>query len=165
MRVLKTQVTYIVFLVALALLISGCQSMPSQGFSEQQKRVLSQQGFEPIADDEWMLSLSALILFGFNDHQLTDESRERVQQLGKGLMDIGITRIRIEGHADNMGDPEYNLWLSQQRADAVAMEISALGLPRDTVLTQGLGSMFPVASNDTREGRAQNRRVTIIVSP
>ncbi|MCD8512898.1 MAG: OmpA family protein [Nitrincola sp.] len=112
-----------------------------------------------------MLSLSALILFGFNDHQLTDESRERVQQLGKGLMDIGITRIRIEGHADNMGDPEYNLWLSQQRADAVAMEISALGLPRDTVLTQGLGSMFPVASNDTREGRAQNRRVTIIVSP
>ncbi|TVQ69938.1 MAG: OmpA family protein [Oceanospirillales bacterium] len=150
--------------VTLLLLLSACQSMP-QGFSQQQVRVLQQQGFEPIGDDEWMLSLSALILFGFNDHQLTEESREQVQQLGKSLLDIGITRLRVEGHADNLGDPDYNLGLSQQRADAVAIEISALGLSRDFIQSQGLGSMYPVASNETREGRAQNRRVTIIVSP
>ena len=153
-----------VLLSLLLVLLSACQSLP-QGFSEQQVRILQQQGFEPIGDDEWMLSLSALILFGFNDHRLTDESREQVQQLGKSLLDIGITRLRVEGHADNQGDAEYNLLLSQQRAEAVAAEVSALGLSRDFIQAQGLGSVYPVASNDTREGRAQNRRVTIIVSP
>lgn len=154
----------LVFILTFIILLSACQSMP-HGFSPQQVRVLQQQGFEPIGDDEWMLSLSALILFGFNDYKLTDDSREQVQQLGKSLLDIGITRLRVEGHADNQGDADYNLKLSQQRAEAVAIEVSMLGLSRDFIQAQGLGSMFPVASNETREGRAQNRRVTIIVSP
>lgn len=165
MKQLNTVIIKCLFLVFLGVVLTACQSMQSQGFSPQQIRILQEQGFEAIRDDEWMLSLSALILFGFNDDQLTEDSREQVQNLGKSLKDIGIQRITVEGHADNQGDPDYNVMLSQQRADAVATELSALGLSRNSIQTQGLGSAYPVASNDTREGRAQNRRVTIIVSP
>lgn len=154
-----------VFLIGLFLLFGlvGCQTMPN-GFSQQQLRVLQQQGFEPIGD-EWILSLSALILFSFDDNQLNDSSRGQVQQLGKSLWDVGINRVRVEGHADSQGDPEYNRKLSQQRAEAVASEISALGLPTSAIQVLGMGSHYPVATNDTSDGRAQNRRVTIIVSP
>lgn len=153
----------IAIVLVLMLLTTACQTTPG-GFSKQQVRVLQEQGFEPIGD-EWMLSLSALILFGFNDDELTQESRTQVQQLGKSLLDIGISRIRVEGHADNMGDTEYNQFLSEQRAEVVAEEMSALGLPASHIYVLGLGSDYPVASNDSKDGRAQNRRVTIIVSP
>lgn len=160
---MKKIVGFLLF-VSLLMLLSACQSKPKV-FSQHQVQVLQQQGFEPIGDDEWMLSLSGLILFGFNDHQLTDESREQVQQLGKSLLEASIIRLRIEGHADNQGNEDYNLMLSKQRADVVADELSTMGLSRDFIQVQGIGSMYPVVSNDTREGRAQNRRVTIIVSP
>jgi len=152
---MKKKVGFLLF-ASLLMLLSACQSMP-QGFSQQQVQVLQQQGFEPIGDDEWMLSLSALILFGFNDHQLTDESREQVQQLGMSLLEASILRLRVEGHADNQGNEDYNIRLSHQRAAVVADELSIMGLSRDFIQVQGLGSMYPVVSNDTREGRGPAR--------
>lgn len=144
-------------------LLAGCQTA-SHGLSQEQVLVLRALGFEPLGD-EWTLSLSASILFGFNDDQLTQESREQIQQLGTSLREVGITRLRIDGHADNQGQSDYNLMLSQRRADNVAHEISASGLYRTDIQAQGLGSLYPVASNDTPEGRAQNRRVSLIVIP
>jgi len=74
------------------------------------------------------------------------------------------TKIMIEGHTDSRGSDEYNQVLSQRRAQAVADALTARGVPADSVRTLGRGKAYPVASNDTPEGRQQNRRVEIIFS-
>jgi outer membrane protein OmpA-like peptidoglycan-associated protein len=74
------------------------------------------------------------------------------------------TKILIEGHTDSRGTDEYNDALSERRARAVADALSERGVAQDSVRTRGRGKAFPVASNDTPEGRQQNRRVEIIFS-
>lgn len=74
------------------------------------------------------------------------------------------TKIMIEGHTDSRGSDEYNEALSERRAQSVANALSVRGVAQDSVRTMGRGKAYPVASNDTPEGRQQNRRVEIIFS-
>jgi OmpA-OmpF porin, OOP family len=74
------------------------------------------------------------------------------------------TRILIEGHTDSRGSDEYNEVLSERRAKAVATELMSRGISPDQVQTLGRGKSYPVASNDTPEGRQRNRRVEIVFS-
>ncbi len=74
------------------------------------------------------------------------------------------TKIIIEGHTDSRGSDEYNEALSERRARAVATELESRGVSADQLHTIGRGKSFPVASNDTPEGRQQNRRVEIVFS-
>lgn len=74
------------------------------------------------------------------------------------------TAIRIEGHTDNQGSDQRNVWLSEKRAEAVASYIKTVGkVPHLKISTSGAGPTRPVATNDTDEGRAKNRRVEITV--
>ena len=72
-------------------------------------------------------------------------------------------QIVLEGHTDNAGDPASNRVLSQSRADAIKAALVARGVAADRISTAGVGQQQPVASNDTEEGRAQNRRTEIVV--
>src|SRR6202047_2266710 len=72
------------------------------------------------------------------------------------------TRILIEGHTDSRGSDAYNEVLSERRARAVATELMSRGISTDQLQTLGRGKGYPVASNDTPEGRQQNRRVEIV---
>jgi outer membrane protein OmpA-like peptidoglycan-associated protein len=74
------------------------------------------------------------------------------------------TRILIEGHTDSRGSDEYNEVLSERRARAVATELMSRGISADQLQPLGRGKGYPVASNDTPEGRQQNRRVEIVFS-
>ena len=74
------------------------------------------------------------------------------------------TKIMIEGHTDSRGSDEYNEALSERRAQAVATALASRGIPADNLRPRGRGKAYPVASNDTPEGRQQNRRVEIIFS-
>jgi outer membrane protein OmpA-like peptidoglycan-associated protein len=74
------------------------------------------------------------------------------------------TKIIIEGHTDSRGSDEYNEALSERRAQAVASALMERGVPPDSFRTMGRGKAYPVASNDTPEGRQQNRRVEIVFS-
>ena len=74
------------------------------------------------------------------------------------------TLILIEGHTDSRGSDDYNEALSERRAQAVADALAARGIAQDRLRTRGRGKAFPVASNDTPEGRQQNRRVEIVLS-
>jgi outer membrane protein OmpA-like peptidoglycan-associated protein len=71
--------------------------------------------------------------------------------------------IMIEGHTDNVGALDYNTALSQARANAVGDALVARGVPAARIKTKGMAYLRPIASNDTPEGRALNRRVEIIV--
>lgn len=74
------------------------------------------------------------------------------------------TRIIIEGHTDSRGSDAYNDALSERRAHAVATELESRGVPADQLQPVGRGKAYPVASNDTPEGRQQNRRVEVVFS-
>jgi outer membrane protein OmpA-like peptidoglycan-associated protein len=74
------------------------------------------------------------------------------------------TKVLIEGHTDSRGSEEYNEALSQRRADAVARALVERGASADAVHAVGRGKGYPVATNDTAEGRQQNRRVEIVFS-
>ena len=71
-------------------------------------------------------------------------------------------KLRVEGHTDSQGDDTYNLNLSQKRADAVRNYLVSAGVSGDQVVAAGFGKSRPIASNDTAEGRAQNRRVEFL---
>ena len=70
-------------------------------------------------------------------------------------------RIRIDGHTDSVGSEVYNQGLSERRADAVRRYFVNQGVPSTRLGTQGYGESNPVASNDTEDGRARNRRVEL----
>lgn len=70
--------------------------------------------------------------------------------------------IAINGYTDNQGDPAANLLLSQQRADAVSQYLAGHGVPADALTATGFGDASPIASNDSADGRAANRRVDFV---
>ena len=101
------------------------------------------------------------ILFGFNSSKLSDESKETLTKFATAMKDMEQTDITIYGHTDNVGSEEANQKVSAKRADAVAEYLKKCGMSKDRLITKGMSFSMPVASNDTEEGRAQNRRVEI----
>lgn len=150
----------LLFITVLAL--SGCQTTPQKGLTPAQVAVLKQQGFE-LTDEGWAFGLSGKVLFGSDVETLNPASTEIVERIGKALLGAGIGRVRIDGHTDASGSPTYNEQLSIRRANSVSKVLIGVGMREENVQTRGLGSSRPVASNDTVEGRTENRRVAIVV--
>lgn len=90
-------------------------------------------------------------------------TRARVKALVAFVLANPGAMVRVEGHTDNEGNPQANLRLSQQRADAIKDVLRAAGIPASQVQAVGLGAEQPVASNATAQGRERNRRVEVIV--
>jgi len=146
-----------------ALLLSGCQT-PQGKFSQEQISAMKTWGFTENAGD-WSLGMSDKILFDTNNYQLKTDSRQQIQTMAGKLAATGLMHARMDGHTDNYGEDRYNEALSLKRADQVA-DAWAEGahIPRTNLTTRGLGKMYPVASNKTSQGRAENRRVTVVIS-
>ena len=104
------------------------------------------------------------VLFDFNKYTLKPGAREKMAKVSGILLAYPGLKIQLEGHTDSVGSDEYNLKLSQQRADAVRTYLISQGVPAETVTATGLGKADPVASNDNAAGRQKNRRVEMVVS-
>jgi len=156
------RVVFITLFVAL-LALSGCQTPPPKGLSPAQVAVLKQQGFE-LTDDGWAFGLSGKVLFGSDVESLNAPSTDIVERIGKALLDVGIDRVRVDGHTDASGKESYNQQLSLRRARSVATVLTRVGMKEENIQLRGLGSSQPVAANDTAAGRTENRRVSIVVS-
>ena len=103
--------------------------------------------------------------FDFNKSAIKPESDGLLTEVAKVMTDHPeIKHVRVEGHTDSVGSAEYNKKLSQQRADAVAQFLMTQGLARDRITAKGYGPSYPVAPNDTAQGRSQNRRVELVVA-
>lgn len=150
-------------LIAVALL-SGCQTAPQGKFSAEQIAAMQSYGFTE-SEGDWSLGLSDTILFDKNDYHLRSDSQAQIQKMASRLAATGITHGRLDGHTDNYGEDSYNEALSLKRADIVADAwTKGANIPRSNLTTRGLGKKYPIASNDTAKGRAENRRVTVVIS-
>lgn len=103
--------------------------------------------------------------FTFNSAELTDASQERVQRVVDRIKEIGkFQKIRVEGHTDSIGEEDYNLQLSEQRALTVkSLIVEKSGIEARLIESKGLGETAPIADNGNYQGRQANRRVDIIV--
>lgn len=99
------------------------------------------------------------VTFEFDSARLTSEAEGRLDEAVKILMRHPDLEVEIAGHTDSVGDAGYNEGLSQRRAASVRDYLVGKGANRDNLTVRGYGESDPVASNDTAEGRAMNRRV------
>jgi len=104
------------------------------------------------------------VLFDTGQATLKPGADLAINRLATYLSSNPHTKVLIEGHTDSRGSDAYNEALSERRAHAVATALQSRGIPADQVQIAGRGKGYPVASNDTPEGRQQNRRVEIVFS-
>lgn len=104
------------------------------------------------------------VLFGFNQYTLKPEAREKLAKVSGILLAYPDLKVQVEGYTDNIGSDEYNQKLSEERADAVRDYLVAQSVPQPEISAQGYGKTDPIADNSTNSGRAQNRRVQLVVS-
>lgn len=103
------------------------------------------------------------ILFDVDSYALKPASKTEIEKLADILKKYEDTDIMFAGHTDNTGRKEYNQQLSEKRATSVAEYAAQLGVAADRMTITGFGIEKPIASNETVEGRAQNRRVEIAI--
>lgn len=104
------------------------------------------------------------VLFRSGSFELRPEARERLAKVSGIVLAHAGLHLEIEGHTDSIGTDEYNQQLSERRANAVRDYLVQQGINADSVVARGLGKSAPVATNDTPEGRQQNRRVEMVLS-
>ncbi|WP_163575615.1 TolC family outer membrane protein [Halomonas faecis] len=116
----------------------------------------------PAPDREPDVTLSADALFAVNSAELGPDARNELDSLAEQIRQRDdLARVFIAGHADTTGSDAINDPLSQRRADSVASYLVSQGVSADLIQTRGYGSRQPVASNDSADGRRQNRRVEV----
>lgn len=153
------------FLIGLAALLAACQSVPpTTGFTAAQIAALQSQGFVENGSG-WMLNMPERLLFPSNESDVSPDQQQRISDIAAKLVSVGIVTARVEGHTDSTGTSAYNLALSQARAQAVAGPMQAGGMRFTADQIVGRGETVPLSSNATAEGRQDNRRVVVIVTP
>lgn len=165
--------TWMVWTMAAATgLLGACQTPPAtapaataqRGFTEPQIRMLRAAGFHESAEG-WELGLNVKILFDVDDDRVRDSARQSILRLGQQLREVQIERLRVEGHTDNTGARAHNEQLSLRRATAVSKVLEQAGFNATHLQMRGLGAAFPVADNNSADGRSENRRVVVVVPP
>ena len=112
--------------------------------------------------DNYRVVNEASVLFGFDKDSLTTEAKEALDQLATNVPNTKGYIITVEGGTDSTGSSEYNYGLSQRRADSVIQYLASQhSIPAFKIYLVGLGKDKPVEANNTREGRAKNRRVEV----
>jgi outer membrane protein OmpA-like peptidoglycan-associated protein len=103
------------------------------------------------------------LLFAFDSDQLTPMASDNLRKFAASLQKYPNTRTLIVGHTDSQGSDAYNMGLSERRAASAANFITAEGVDRARTSTAGRGETEPIATNETEDGRRQNRRVEIAI--
>ncbi|MGD1064047.1 MAG: OmpA family protein [Terracidiphilus sp.] len=104
------------------------------------------------------------VLFDFNKYTLKPGAREKLAKVSGILLSYPNLKLQVEGYTDSIGSDEYNQKLSEERADSVRGYLVSQSVSDSNVTAAGYGKSHPVADNSTNSGRAQNRRVELVVS-
>lgn len=103
------------------------------------------------------------VYFETGSYNLTEDSWVSMHKLQQAMEFNPKMKVEIAGHTDNVGDPTANLNLSQRRADVIVDWIVSKGIPKERLLAKGYGDKYPIADNNTEDGRKKNRRTEIRV--
>jgi outer membrane protein OmpA-like peptidoglycan-associated protein len=109
------------------------------------------------------ITFNSGILFAFNSADLQPEAKTNIENLANTLKKYKDTNILVEGHTDSVGTADYNVKLSERRAQTVVQFAESLGVKASRFTAKGYGFTQPVATNATPEGRQQNRRVEVAI--
>jgi outer membrane protein OmpA-like peptidoglycan-associated protein len=110
-----------------------------------------------------VVTLSGSVLFRSSESILLPSAQAKLDQVGTALMAVKERNLIVEGHTDSQGSGAYNQDLSQRRAEAVRDYLVQKGYPSDRIQARGRGMDSPIGNNASPEGRANNRRVEIII--
>ena len=111
-----------------------------------------------------IVEFSDKVLFSVNKSDLNPSSKSNLDNLKIILEKYPDTDIEIQGHTDNSGTDEYNMSLSKKRAASVSNYLSSVGIPSRRITTKGYGESAPNYTNETEDGKAQNRRVEFLIT-
>ncbi len=111
-----------------------------------------------------VITIPSSEIFDPGQTRVLSSAEDKLTQVADALKAQGDRKISVEGYTDSRGSDDTSLVLSQQRADAVRSYLVTLGVPGDRIEAHGFGSARPVAGNDSDEGRADNRRIEIVVA-
>lgn len=113
--------------------------------------------------DELVVTMAQDLLFATDSSSLNPSQRGELRTVAQSLLNYPSTIVYVVGHTDNTASASYNQDLSERRAGAVAYELRSGGVPGSRISVFGRGESQPIATNQTPQGRAQNRRVEIII--
>ncbi|MCU4357407.1 OmpA family protein [Acinetobacter ursingii] len=150
------------FLAMICIALSGCLSFGPLKYK--QVRMLKKEGFV-LTDEGWTLGLPERLLFDFDKTDIRPAHEQEISRLSRQLQKYDLQKVKIVGHTDNIGAPQYNLKLSQERAQSVANIFIAHGFKAQNIQIVGRGAEQPLVPNTTEENRAANRRVAVIIIP
>jgi outer membrane protein OmpA-like peptidoglycan-associated protein len=103
------------------------------------------------------------VQFGFDKAELSDAAKAALDDFAAKAKGLNNAYVEIQGHTDNIGSESYNLKLGHQRAEAAMRYLVEQGVPLFRMNVISYGEYKPIADNSTKEGRAENRRVTLVV--
>jgi outer membrane protein OmpA-like peptidoglycan-associated protein len=111
-----------------------------------------------------VITLSGGVLFESGKSELLPAAQVKLNDVAKALTEVDpLSKIVVEGHTDSQGGADFNQLLSQRRAQSVLDYLVSHGVAADRITAQGLGLSRPIADNKSAEGRANNRRVELVV--
>jgi outer membrane protein OmpA-like peptidoglycan-associated protein len=116
-------------------------------------------------DDSLLVNFHSSLLFATGKSHLEPGAYDRLRALARTLNNYPKSRVIIKGHTDSVGEEAYNQRLSESRADTVRNFLIAEGVASARITAIGFGENMPLTTNDTAEGRAQNRRVEVEIRP
>lgn len=115
--------------------------------------------------DNITLNMPGNVTFASNSADLNAQFFQTLDSVAIVLKEYNKTVIEVAGHTDSTGSDDYNRQLSQRRAQTVAGYLSTRGVKQERLMTVGAGESYPVASNDTDQGKQLNRRVELTIVP
>jgi outer membrane protein OmpA-like peptidoglycan-associated protein len=152
-----------------AILGAGAGSLIGQRLDKQEAELRAALGNDQVmivnTGDRLIVTMPQDILFATDSTALRPSLRADLAVLARNLQAYPDSRVQVIGHTDNVGTASYNEDLSLRRAGAVANVLVSEGVDFARISTIGMGEAQPVATNLTTEGRAQNRRVEVVIIP
>ncbi len=148
-----------------ALFLAGCETQGEVG----QKKTFNMDEASPddmkaALERDGKVTLTGGVVFETNSAKLSPGGKARVGELAAALDQHPEWSVAVIGYTDDTGKYEYNLKLSKDRAQSVVNAlVKEYGIANTRLAPEGRGSLSPVASNETAEGRAQNRRVEVVI--
>ncbi|WP_320046550.1 OmpA family protein [uncultured Ilyobacter sp.] len=113
--------------------------------------------------DQLTLIMPTDVVFDFNKAEIKDDFKPLLDSLYEALTIYKGVTVKIDGHTDNIGSHDYNLKLSQKRAESAKEYLVSKGLQAERIVTEGHSFSKPAASNATQAGRDKNRRIEVVI--